>query len=744
VMGLVWAIMQKFLKFGDDEDGENLSAEDSLLMWVQNQLLTYSDIEVKSFTKSFHNGLAYAALIHKFRPNLIDPAQLNAGDALGNLAKVFEAAKTYFELEQYIEPSDISQLDSKSAFIFLSEFYYGIAKQRKVDLACRRITKLIHYTQKNDELRARYQEKANLFLDTLAKVTVELNDRTIDNTMSGAQARLAAFQAYKGGDKITIVDAFLSIESLYNHLSMRLADHNRPVYAPGANKAVPELREALKVLEATELERQVALVKELNRQIRLKQLDEQHQTKHKNLAEWQAKHEAILKTEEVIESIGQAEYEINRVKNFTSESTMVRETTELDMKQLGQTLESESFEFVAQVKAREQEVDAKHAELSGFKDEKAKVLDAALKKELEKERLRLKFANAASEFARYVESQSELLESSHFGFSLDEVEAYKAKLEETCQKIENTSSSQFDSIKQTHEEATALGVTENKYTRYSLIQLEELMSKLAANQQAHKVHYEQELVRWRKNDALCKSYAQKVNELVTRFDTDKAGMANSTESLEVQLASVESKLREVDTINSATDDIAAVQAEIEAAGVQNNPHSHYTKQDVEVLKQQFMSFLERKAEQLKDEIEHKALRGLTPEQHEEIEVQFKTFDKDSSGVLSKSEFKSCLYSLGEDKTSSQIAEVMEKYGSVLEGIAHKGFKDFMIEQLGDTDTSEEIVDGFELINKAALINVERMQQASFHQQEVDYILETAPKVDNGYDYKVWTASVFAR
>jgi len=52
-----------------------------------------------------------------------------------------------------LEPSDIAKLDNKSAFIFVSEFYYGIANQRKLDLAARRISKLIDFTKINDALR---------------------------------------------------------------------------------------------------------------------------------------------------------------------------------------------------------------------------------------------------------------------------------------------------------------------------------------------------------------------------------------------------------------------------------------------------------------------------------------------------------------------------------------------------------------------------------------------------------------
>ena len=44
--------------------------------------------------------------------------------------------------------------------VYVSEYYAGIAAQRKLDIAARRIGKLITYTKANDELRNEYNERA--------------------------------------------------------------------------------------------------------------------------------------------------------------------------------------------------------------------------------------------------------------------------------------------------------------------------------------------------------------------------------------------------------------------------------------------------------------------------------------------------------------------------------------------------------------------------------------------------------
>lgn len=79
------------------------------------------------------------------------------------------------------------------------------------------------------------------------------------------------------------------------------------------------------------------------------------------------------------------------------------------------------------------------------------------------------------------------------------------------------------------------------------------------------------------------------------------------------------------------------------------------------------------------EIEHSRLKGITPEQFKEIENNFKTFDKDGNGAIDKKELTACLYSLGEEKTSKEIAEIMKEFGDAAKGgITYEGFKNFMI------------------------------------------------------------------
>jgi Ca2+-binding EF-hand superfamily protein len=137
------------------------------------------------------------------------------------------------------------------------------------------------------------------------------------------------------------------------------------------------------------------------------------------------------------------------------------------------------------------------------------------------------------------------------------------------------------------------------------------------------------------------------------------------------------------------------------------------------------------------------LRGITPEQYAEIEDTFRQFDKSNRGFLEAKELKATLYSLGEERGAKEIAGIVQQYGA--DGkINYDGFREFMINLLGDTDSKDEILESFKLINRGDIITTERMEFAAVDAHDQAYLTSTAPAVEGGWNYHVWTDDVFSR
>lgn len=106
-----------------------------------------------------------------------------------------------------------------------------------------------------------------------------------------------------------------------------------------------------------------------------------------------------------------------------------------------------------------------------------------------------------------------------------------------------------------------------------------------------------------------------------------------------------------------------------------------------------------------------------------------------------------MYSLGEERTTSQVDQILKQFGTSDPSglvIKYEGFREFMITVLAVTDTKEDILNGFKLINLGdEVAKVDKMEMV-MEEEDVKYVKETAPAAGSGYDYVSWTNDVFSR
>ncbi|XP_036402372.1 EH domain-binding protein 1 isoform X1 [Megalops cyprinoides] len=86
--------------------GGKPNASQSLLAWCREVTKNYRGVKITNFTTSWRNGLAFCALLHHFRPNLIDYKSLNPQDIKENNKKAYDGFAN-LGISRLLEPSDM-------------------------------------------------------------------------------------------------------------------------------------------------------------------------------------------------------------------------------------------------------------------------------------------------------------------------------------------------------------------------------------------------------------------------------------------------------------------------------------------------------------------------------------------------------------------------------------------------------------------------------------------------------------
>ncbi|XP_037111131.1 protein-methionine sulfoxide oxidase mical3a isoform X21 [Syngnathus acus] len=110
----------------DKQLQESIARSSKLLNWCQRQTEGYKNVCVKDLTMSWKSGLALCALIHRYRPDLIDFDTLDERDQEKNNQLGFDVAEREFGISPCMtgkEMSSVVEPDKLSMVMYLSQFY---------------------------------------------------------------------------------------------------------------------------------------------------------------------------------------------------------------------------------------------------------------------------------------------------------------------------------------------------------------------------------------------------------------------------------------------------------------------------------------------------------------------------------------------------------------------------------------------------------------------------------------------
>lgn len=237
ILGLIWIIILRFGITGLGE--ENISAKKALLAWCNAVTASYRNVDIKDFSSSWRDGLAFNAIIHHFRPDLIgDYESLKGNNALYNIKKAFNTAERDLGIPQLLDPEDITDAvrpDERSIFTYISQYYNKFSSLEREIAMKKRTSHLLKRLNWSIKARSEYEKIATQLL---------LMQESFESDRQELGALLNAFltKLIKRQEMAQILNKmFLDLKSLYGNIESTHDIYKIKKYRPPENLRIEVL-----------------------------------------------------------------------------------------------------------------------------------------------------------------------------------------------------------------------------------------------------------------------------------------------------------------------------------------------------------------------------------------------------------------------------------------------------------------------------------------------------------------------
>ena len=110
----------------DEEIKMALQGTKALEHWCRTVTEGYKGVRILNMSTSWRNGMGFCAIIHHFRPELIDFDDLDPDDIFGNNEKAYTVAEQHLGIPSLLDPEDMVQcelIDRLSILTYLAQFH---------------------------------------------------------------------------------------------------------------------------------------------------------------------------------------------------------------------------------------------------------------------------------------------------------------------------------------------------------------------------------------------------------------------------------------------------------------------------------------------------------------------------------------------------------------------------------------------------------------------------------------------
>ncbi|NXM88157.1 SPTB1 protein, partial [Oenanthe oenanthe] len=361
VLGLIWTIILRFqiqdIIVETQEGRETRSARDALLLWCQMKTAGYPHVNVTNFTSSWKDGLAFNALIHRHRPELVDFQNLTKSNARHNLEHAFSVAERHLGITPLLDPEDVftENPDEKSIITYVVAFYHYFSKMKVLEVEGRRLGKVIEHAKETERMIEGYGGLASDLLTWIEQTIASLNSRSFANSLAGVQHQLQAFSTYRTVEKPPKFQEKGNLEVLLFTIQSRMRANNQRVYTPHEGRLVSDINRAWEQLEKAEHERELALRNELIRQEKLEQLARRFDRKAAMREAWLSENQRLVAQDNFGQDLAAVEAAKKKHEAIETDTAAYRERVQA-IEAVAKELELEGYHDIQRINGRKDNI----------------------------------------------------------------------------------------------------------------------------------------------------------------------------------------------------------------------------------------------------------------------------------------------------------------------------------------------------------------------------------------------------
>lgn len=251
ILGMVFTIILDYASRGFG--GAASEVKRALLEWVNKKTMNYENVNppgVKGFTKDWCSGLAWCALIHKHRPDLLDYEACLTQSNADNLELAFSVADEKLGIPRLLDVEDCGadNIDEKSVITYTMEYFFRFASEGQKEAAAAQAAEWLKflrgvYKQQND-----YERRARELLNWTKASRATWENYDFGDSIEQASRAFNDLRSFVVDAKPPREGEKMDLEALFAEIQTTLKVNGMAPYAPPGDVEPERIEKAMGLL----------------------------------------------------------------------------------------------------------------------------------------------------------------------------------------------------------------------------------------------------------------------------------------------------------------------------------------------------------------------------------------------------------------------------------------------------------------------------------------------------------------